>query len=290
MNQADNQTSVTASKQKRLYFSVFVNMMLTLAQVVGGLVSGSLSLISDALHNFSDAASLLIALLAVKIGQKKPDLSKTFGYQRAETIAALINFTTLILIGLYLVYEAIVRFISPQPISGWVVVVIAIVALVVDTITAILTYKFYKKSMNFTAAFLHNLTDALASVGVIVAGIFILLYDWLWVDTAVTITIAAYVLWQGLREIPKAIHLLMEGAPYHIDISDIITGVEQLEGVKEIHHVHVWQVNEQLNALEAHVVVEKNIDTESLKKEIKNLLTDSFQIKHSTLEFEKSTK
>ena len=282
--------TLSLSKQRRLYLAVIVNMILTFAQVIGGIISGSLSLVSDALHNFSDAASLLIALLAVKIGQKKPDLSKMFGYQRAETIAALINFTTLILIGLFLIYEGILRFFYPQPISGWMVVVIAVIALVIDVITAMLTYKHSKKSMNIKAAFLHNLTDALASVGVIVAGTLILLYNWLWVDAVVTIIISIYVLWQGLREIPKAIHLLMEGTPESVDISDLVLKLESQKGVKNIHHVHVWQISEQMNALEAHVVVESNIDTESLKKEIKQLLNHCFQIKHSTLEFEKATK
>ena len=126
----------------------------------------------------------------------------------------------------------------------------------------------------------------LASVGVVVAGTLILLYNWLWVDAVVTFLISAYVLWQGLREIPKAIHLLMEGAPYDVDIAEIIDGVERLGGVKELHHVHVWQINEQLNALEAHVVVENHLDNASLKKEIKQLLIQRYHIGHSTLEFE----
>ena len=286
MNNKSNSKVITASKEKRLFIATFVNILLTVAQIIGGLISGSLSLISDALHNFSDAASLLLALLAVKIGQKKPDLSKTFGYQRAEMVAALINFTTLIIIGLFLMYEAVIRLIYPKPISGWMVVIIAIIALIVDIITAMLTYKESKKSMNIKAAFLHNLTDALASVGVVVAGTLILLYNWLWVDAVVTFLISAYVLWQGLREIPKAIHLLMEGSPYDVDIVEIIDGVERLGGVKELHHVHVWQINEQLNALEAHVVVENHLDNASLKKEIKQLLKQKYHIGHSTLEFE----
>ena len=278
--------SLQLSKQNRLFVAVMANIVLTIAQVLGGLISGSLSLVSDALHNFSDAASLLIALVAVRIGQKSPDFSKTFGYQRAETVAALINFTTLIIIGLYLMYEAIVRFINPEPISGLMVLVIAVIALLVDIVTAILTYKQSKKSMNFKAAFLHNLTDALASVGVIVAGGLILLYNWLWVDAAVTFLISAYVLWQGLREIPKAIHLLMEGVPDDVDISEVIASVEKVDGVQELHHVHVWQINEQLNALEAHVVTEKKFDSVSVKKEIKKVLEKEHQIGHSTLEFE----
>ena len=274
------------SKERRLFLAVAVNVALTVAQVIGGLVSGSLSLISDALHNFSDAASLLLALLAVKISRKKPDLSKTFGYQRAETVAALINFTTLIIIGLFLIYEAVVRFFYPEPISGWIVVIIAAIALVIDVITAMLTYKYSKKSMNIKAAFLHNMTDALASVGVIIAGSLILLYNWLWVDAAATFLISAYVLYQGLREIPKAIHLLMEGTPHDVSISEIISDVEQLDGVNRFYHVHVWQINENLNALEAHIVVENNPDCAPLKEKIKKLLEQKYQIEHSTLEFD----
>ena len=139
--------------------------------------------------------------------------------------------------------------------------------------------------MNIKAAFLHNLTDALASVGVIVAGSLILLYNWLWVDAVVTFIISAYVLFQGLREIPKAIHLLMEGTPQETDIGEIINDIEQLKGVKKFYHVHVWQINENLNALEAHVVVANYPDDKLLKKEIKLLLKQKYHIDHSTLEF-----
>ena len=273
------------SQEKRLFLAVTVNMALTIAQVIGGIISGSLSLISDALHNFSDAASLLLALIAVKIGRKKPDTSKTFGYQRAETIAALINFTTLIIIGLFLIYEAVIRFIFPEPISGWMVVIIAVIALIIDIITAMLTYKQSKESMNIKAAFLHNLTDALASVGVIFAGSLILLFNWLWVDAAVTLIISAYVLYQGLHEIPKAIHLLMDGAPHNININEIISEIELMEGVEKFYHVHVWQINERLNALEAHIVVNNHSESLLIKNKIKQLLKKQYQIEHSTLEF-----
>lgn len=126
--------------ERRLWWAVLANMLLTVAQIIGGIISGSLSLVADALHNFSDAASLLIALVAIRIGRKPPDQFKTFGYKRAETIAALINLTTLIIIGLYLCYEAVMRFIMPEEIAGWTVVIVAGIALVVDVFTAALTY------------------------------------------------------------------------------------------------------------------------------------------------------
>ncbi len=272
--------------EKRLWWAVGANMLLTAAQVAGGLVSGSLSLIADALHNFSDAASLLIALVAIRIGRKPPDEFKSFGYKRAETVAALINLTTLILIGLYLLIEACKRFYSPEPVEGWTVVLVAGVALLVDVLTAALTYAGSKRSMNIKAAFLHNLTDALASVGVILTGALIIWYGWLWTDAAMTLLIAAYVLWQSFSEMPKVIHLLMEGTPEGLEIGQVATAMEGMGGVKNVHHVHIWQLDEQRNALEAHVVLERGDQLDGVKKALKALLLENFDISHSTLEFE----
>ncbi|MEZ5903414.1 MAG: cation diffusion facilitator family transporter [Alphaproteobacteria bacterium] len=272
--------------EKRLWWAVGANMLLTLAQVIGGLISGSLSLVADALHNFSDAASLLIALVAIRIGRKPPDRFKTFGYKRAETIAALINLVTLVIIGLYLCYEAIMRFITPEPIAGWIIVFVAGIALVIDVFTALLTYRQSKTSMNIKAAFLHNVTDALASVGVIIAGTLIILYGWVWVDAAMTLLIAGYVLYQGFTTLPKVIHLLMEGTPEHIDIKEVIEALEEQNGVQNAHHVHIWQLDEQRNALEAHIVIADKAHMDSVKVSIKSMLHDKFHIDHSTLEFE----
>ena len=272
--------------EKRLWWAVGANMLLTVAQVIGGFISGSLSLVADALHNFSDAASLLIALIAIRIGRKPPDKFKTFGYKRAETIAALINLVTLVIIGLYLCYEAIMRFIAPEPIAGWIIVIVAGIALIIDVFTALLTYSQSKTSMNIKAAFLHNVTDALASVGVIIAGTLIILYGWIWVDAAMTLLIAGYVLYQGFTTLPKVIHLLMEGTPEHIDIKEVIGALEEQKGVQNAHHVHIWQLDEQRNALEAHIVISNEADMDAIKVGIKSMLHDEFHIDHSTLEFE----
>ena len=272
----------------KLIAAVAVNVLLTAAQVIGGVLSGSLSLIADALHNLSDAASLGIALFARKIGRKPADELKTFGYKRAEVIAALINLTTLVIVGLYLIYEALWRFAEPEEIEGWTVVIVAGIALAIDIITAVLTYSMSKNSMNIKAAFLHNVSDALASVGVIIAGTLILLYDWYWVDTLLTLVIAGYVLWQGFTMLPKTIHLLMEGTPEHLSIQEVITAMETEDGVKGVHHVHIWQLDEHHNALEAHVVSEATqlADIEATKSRLKRLLSEQFEIGHSTLEFE----
>lgn len=272
--------------ERRLWWAVAANMILTVAQVSGGVVSGSLSLVADAVHNLSDAMSLVIAAVAIRIGRKPADQMKTFGYKRAETVAALINLTSLILIGVYLCYEAVMRFFVPTEIAGWTVVIVAGVALIVDVFTAIMTYRGSKTSMNMQAAFMHNLTDAMASVGVIIAGTLILLYGWLWADTVMTLMIAGYILWYGVQSIPRVIHLLMEGVPEGIEIDDIISRLESVDGVTNIHHVHLWQLDEHRNALEAHVVMGEGAKMDDLKTRLKAILHDEFEVTHSTLEFE----
>ena len=271
-----------------LLVAVGINVLLTLAQVMGGIISGSLSLIADALHNLSDAASLGIALFARTLSRKPADEFKTFGYQRAEVIAALINLTLLVTISLYLIYEAIWRIVEPQVITGWIIILVAGIALIIDMITALITFRMSKDSINMKAAFLHNLSDALASIGVIMAGTLILLYEWYWVDTLITFLIAGFVLWQGLTLLPKTIHLLMEGTPEELSSEDIKLSAEKINQVEDVHHIHIWHLDEHRIALEAHVVVtaDKLKEVEVIKDQLKLLLKDEFNITHSTLEFE----
>lgn len=162
---------------RRVAIAIWANGLLTVAQIVGGILFGSLALIADAIHNFSDMASLVIAFGARKIARRPADAKMTFGYGRVEIVAALINYTSLIIIGLYLVYEGAMRFVDPPEVAGWTVVILGSVALFIDTLTAWLTYSMQKGSVNIRALFLHNLSDALASVAVIVGGVLILLYD-----------------------------------------------------------------------------------------------------------------
>ena len=240
---------------RRVFTAIVVNMALTVAQVIGGILSGSLALIADALHNFSDAISLIIAFAARKIARRPRDEKMTFGYGRVEIVAALINYTTLIIIGLYLLYEAGARFLDPQPVAGWMIVIIAGIALAVDVVTAMLTYSMSKNSMNIRAAFLHNVADALGSVAVIVAGTLILLYDWRLIDPIVTVMIAGYILWQSFREIGPVIRILMLGSPPDIKTDAVLRAIQGTDGVTGVHHAHFWQLNENSAALDAHVVI-----------------------------------
>ena len=271
-----------------LIVAVSINSLLTVFQVIGGILSGSLSLIADALHNLSDAASLGIAIFARKISRRPADNSKTFGYKRAEVIAALINLVILVVISFYLLYEAAWRFFEPVEISGWIIILVAGMALIIDFVTALITFSLSKNNMNMRAAFLHNLSDAMASLAVIVAGSLIILYQWYWVDTLLTGMLALFILYQAFAMLPRTIHLLMEGVPDDIDLEAIKITLSKIEHVEDVHHMHIWSLDESTIALEAHIVVDLNDfnDMENTKRIIKKSLLDNYDISHSTLEFE----
>jgi cobalt-zinc-cadmium efflux system protein len=267
---------------------VAINILLTVVQIIGGILSGSLALIADAIHNLSDALSLVLAFLARKIARRPADDTMTFGYGRAEIVAALINYTTLILLGLYLTYEAVMRLFDPTDIDGWFVVFIAVFALTVDAVTALLTYALSKESMNIRAAFLHNVADALGSIAVIVAGTVIILYDWRLIDPLITLLIAGYILWQAVTEIGGSIRILMLGSPPDLDTQTILEAMRAVVGVASVHHLHLWQMQEHEPALDAHVVIKDGVwsEADQVKSAMKTVLRDQFGLTHITLELE----
>ena len=276
-----------AMSDARLLAAVAVNGLLTVVQAVGGLLSGSLSLIADALHNLSDAGALLIALVARRIGRKPADRFQTFGYRRVELVGAVINATTLNVVGLYLLYEAVMRVVDPPPVAGWTVVIVAGVALVVDVVTALLTYSMAKGSLNVKAAFIHNVTDALGSVAVIVAGILILRYQLYLADVVATFLIAGYALYHGVVITREASRILTLGVPADIQVSALVDALRAVDGVADVHHLHVWELNESQRSFEAHIVVERR--DAALAERVKRLarvVLERHGITHSTLECE----
>lgn len=272
----------------RLWISIFLNLTITIAEFVGGIISGSLALFSDALHNLNDTTSLGISLVARKISKKKATENKTFGYQRAEIIGAFINLITLVIIALFLIKEGIERFYNPQPIDGWVMFIVAIIGLLGNVITAVLLHKSSKESINIKSAYVHIMSDALSSVGVIVAGWLILQYQLYMVDTILTLIIAGYILWQSYYMLRKTIDILMESTPREIDIDEVTQGMQKVQGVLDIHHLHVWRLDENNILLESHVVIDEADmnEMENIKTSLKQLLKSNFDIEHSTLEFE----
>ncbi|WP_224503679.1 cation diffusion facilitator family transporter [Celeribacter litoreus] len=261
-----------------------MNLFLTLAQIVGGVISGSMALIADAIHNLSDAVALVIAFGARKIARKPRDGEMTFGYGRAEVVAAMVNYVSLIVISVYLFAEGVSRLFNPPDVQGWVVVILAGVALAVDLATAALTYALSKNSLNIRAAFLHNLADAATSVAVIFGGIVILIWDWRYIDPILTILIALYILWHAFVEMRPVIRILMLGAPKGTDAEAVAEAIMGVDGVEDAHHVHLWQIDEHRSSVEAHVVVTG--EAGSVLRAVKAVLHEQFEISHSTLEVE----
>ncbi len=273
---------------KRLFWAVVINVLLTIFQIIGGIFSGSLSLLADALHNLSDAGALAIAAIAAKIARIPPNKNMTYGYRRAEILGALINSTTLIIIGIYLVYEAISRYSDQSPIDGWIVIVVASIALAIDIITAFLMREGAKENINFKAAFIHNISDALASVVVIISGVLILNYQIYVIDLIATILISVYVLYQAFFLIKKCILILMQSVPPGINISELKVELGSIPQILGVHHLHIWQLDDARLLLEGHLKIDSSSlkDIETIKKKVRELLKKKYSIEHSTLEIE----
>lgn len=270
-----------------LLWTVIVNLGLSVFEFVAGAISGSVALMADAAHNTNDAGALLVAYIARKISRKGADEQYTFGYRRAELIGAMIQLTALILVGLYLVYEATRRFIEPEPLLGGWIMVAAGVALVVDVVTAWLLWAMSKGSLNVKAAFLHNLTDAGASIAVLLGGAAIYWLGWSWVDPLISLGIASYILWMSYGMLKTTSRILMQGTPPELSLNEIKNAIEAVSGVENAHHIHVWELDEQHIALEAHIRTGKlKTNHSELRKQIKDLLQNDYGIQHSTLEME----
>jgi cobalt-zinc-cadmium efflux system protein len=285
----NRQTS--SNGDRALLIAIAVNIALTAVQVIGGVLSGSLSLIADAAHNLSDAAAIAVALIAQRIGRQPADDDHTYGHGRAELIGAFVNLTWLMLLGLFLIVEGVQRLISPETVDGSTVVIVAGVALVIDFFTAALTYRRRTHSLNIRAVFVNNAADAAGSLGVIVAGALILLYDWHLADTIATFGIAAYLMIQGAIMLPRTIDILMQRVPTDLDVASVATDLETIDGVVDLHDMHIWEIDERQRSLEAHVIIATRdiARMEAIKQALKKRLAEHFDITHSTLEFEFAT-
>ena len=277
---------------RRLAIAVAINLLLTAAQILGGVLSGSLSLIADALHNFSDAAGLLLALLARKVSRRPPDEERTFGYGRAEIVGGLINLTSIIVVAGYLLIEAVTRSFEDHAIEGWTVVIVAGVALVIDLATALLTYSVSKDSVNMRAAFLHNLADALASVGVIVSGVLIILFDWRWTDLAATVLISVYIVWISIPPMKRCIRVLMQSTPEDVSIEEVAATIRSVAGVNDVEHLHCWPIDERTRSLEGRLIVDDGLLSElrKVREEVERVVRERHAIEHITFEMAPGTK
>lgn len=274
-------------KGKNLVYSILLNLLITIAQVVGGIVSGSLALISDALHNFSDVLSLGFSLFAHKLSRKKASLDQTFGYKRAELIAAFINANTLIIVAVLLIYGAIERFFNPQEIQSNLVIWLALLGIAVNGFSVLLLKKDANHNINMKSAYLHLLTDMMASVAVLVGGLLMKYFGWFWVDSVMTILIAIYLIVVGVDLLKKATKMLMLFTPEHIDIKAIVREVHKVKGVNKLHHIHVWHLNDEELHLEAHLDCSEDIkmsEFNDLLYQVEMVLFQKFHINHINIQ------
>ncbi|MCF6131446.1 cation diffusion facilitator family transporter [Flavobacterium wongokense] len=274
-------------KGRNLAFSILLNLVITIAQIVGGLISGSLALISDALHNFSDVLSLVFSYGAHKLSRRKASISNTFGYKRAELIAAFINAITLVIVALYLIYEAASRLFHPEPIESTLVIWLALLGIVVNGSSVLLLKKDSQHNLNMKSAYLHLLTDMMASVAVLIGGILMKLYGWFWVDSVMTLLIAVYLIYVSYDLIKSATKMLMLFTPDFIDIKAIVREVHKIKGVNKLHHIHVWHLNEEELHLEAHLDCSEDIKMSEfnvLLEKIELVLFKKFNINHTNIQ------
>ncbi len=244
---------------KNLGISIVLNVVVTIAQIIGGLISGSLSLLSDAVHNFSDVLSLIISFLANRLSKKKASTNRTFGYKRAEIIAAFVNSATLMVVSLFLIVEAIERFLAPQEVASNWVIWLSILAILVNGFSVLLLKKDASVNMNMKSAYLHLLTDMMASIAVLVGGLLMKFYAIFWIDPLLTLIIALYLIYVGYDLLKESTKVLMLFTPKSIAVQEIVSSICEIKGIKNVHHVHVWQLNEEEIHLEAHVDFKEDI-------------------------------
>jgi len=279
-------------REENLIITMVLNFIITLVEVIGGLLSGSLALLSDALHNFSDGISVMVSFIALKLSKRENTLKNTFGYKRAEILAALFNSSFLIIIYFFLFKEAYLRIQHPQNIESKIMITVALVGLIANTISVFLLKSGSKDNMNIRSAYIHLFSDSLSSVAVIIGGIFIYYFNLTIVDPILTFIIGAYVLKEGFDILKKSTDILMEKTPVQINILKIKEVVEKIPEVDNLHHVHIWQVNDKEFLFEGHIDIKEDINlskAEELRSNISSILFNEFGINHTTIQIEYNT-
>lgn len=279
---------VSSMNKGRLFFVIIFNLIISLAEIIGGLISGSLSLISDAIHNLSDTASLVLSYISIKISEKPKNKTKTYGYKRANILSAFINSASLIGISIFLVIEAIRKFANPQHINGNTVIIVAIIGLLGNSFSVLFLKKGAEDNINIKSSYLHMLSDALSSVAVIIAGIFIKYFSVYWIDPTLTIFINIVIVKSSYEILKESINILMQGAPVNIDIDKIQNELMNIDDIKGIHHIHVWRLDENNTVLEGHVQIKDMLisDTRIISEEIEHILMEHYNITHIVVQFE----
>ncbi|AXI08938.1 cation transporter [Oceanobacillus zhaokaii] len=274
------------SNTKVLFFSFIIIFLFMIVEAVGGFLTNSLALISDAGHMLSDAAAMGLSLVAFKIGEKKATMDKTFGYRRFEIIAAFINGAALILIAIFIFYEAIQRFVEPPNVNGGMMI-IAVIGLIINIVVAWLLMRGdSKENLNLRSALLHVIGDLLGSVGAIVAGALILLFGWNIADPIASVIVAILIIISGFRITKDSMNILMEGKPEDINVTAIKESLSKMDGIEDVHDLHVWSITSEFPTLSCHLIVKKSIDRDLLLQQANEMIHHHFNISHCTIQIE----
>ena len=267
---------------------MIMNLVIPAVQIYGGILSGSMALISDALHNLMDFVSVLISYAALRLGRRGPTLEQTFGYKRLEVLGALLNVALLFGASFYILVESWGRLQDPQPIKANIVIWVALIGFAANLISTMLLREGAKVNLNMRGAFLHMLTDALTSLVVALLGVIWLYRPWYWLDPVVSSLIIVMILYSGWDILKEALDILMNATPPGIDLQEIKREVEALEGIEDMHHLHVWSISSGQVALAAHLIVQDQMlcKVDELAARVRDLLSDRFRIQHPILQFE----
>jgi len=285
----DNHDHHIPVRGNRLLASALLNFIISIAEIIGGLLSNSLSLISDALHNLSDGIAIFIAWMANVVSKRPSNAKRTFGYKRIEILAAFFNALILIAVSVYLFYESVQRIIEPEPVKGMLMLIVAFIGLIANLIAVLLLRFDSKRNINVKAAYLHLIGDTLTSVAVITGGILIYFLDIYWIDPIITILIGLYIIKQTWAILRQTIDILMQGSPAGMDLEMIRQDLEKIPEIANIHHVHIWNMDDQSVHFECHVDLKENSrisETESIYLNIEKLLKERHHISHLTIQFE----
>ncbi|MCQ6275713.1 cation transporter [Bacillus sp. V3B] len=277
-----------SANKKALLVSFILITTFMVVEVIGGLLTNSLALLADAGHMLSDAAALGLSFFALKLGERKASQSKTFGYKRFEIIAAALNGFTLILISLYIFYEAFHRFANPPEVQSFGMLAISTIGLLVNIVAAWILMSGDRENLNVRSAFLHVLGDMLGSVGAIVAALLMIFFGWGIADPIASVAVATLIIISGWRVTKESVHILMEGAPAQIQLEDVKISLGSIPNVNEVHDLHIWSITSGMPMLSCHLSITEKGTHDQILQQAQNILHDDYGIEHSTIQVEKN--
>jgi len=277
-----------ASMPRILRLSLLATLAYIVLLVVSGLKAKSLALLSEAGHNVSDFLALLLSLAAVYIQARPPSKRKTFGYHRAGVVAAFINASALVLVAFYIIYEAFERLRNPEPVQGMLMIYVAAAGVVLNGLISLFLYRSSRSDLNVRSVFLHEVGDTLSTFAVIIGGFAIKWTGQTWIDPALSVGIAALIVWSSFGIIRETLNILLEGTPTGIELEHIAEAIEDVEGVNDVHDLHVWTIGSGVHALSCHIAIPDipPSQSERIIREVNQALASKFNIQHTTIQFE----